>query len=142
MMALSSFSKFIGPRKRADDTLWSGRFVTCIPLRSLGTHVTYQSEVGLWCPSAFDVPLLLLFSGTSQSCPLLTWWFASAEFAVENGLSYSGVVHTWDVTRPSKLSEHQHGFNACCVCSLQDVLVGDIVMPLDAQNGSQASLVE
>ena len=46
------------------------------------------------------------------------------------------------MTRSSKLSEHQHGFNACRVYSLKDILVGDIVLSLDAQDGSQASLLK
>ena len=46
------------------------------------------------------------------------------------------------MSRPAELSEHQHGFNADGVCSRQDLFVGDVVLPLDAHDGSQAPLVE
>lgn len=46
------------------------------------------------------------------------------------------------MTHPSKLSEHQHGFYARGVCSFQDLLVCEIALPLDAQDGSQASLMK
>ena len=46
------------------------------------------------------------------------------------------------MSRPAELSEHQHGFNAGGVCSRQDLFVGDVVLPLDAHDGSQAPLVE
>ena len=45
------------------------------------------------------------------------------------------------MSRPAELSGHQHGFNAG-VCSRQDLFVGDVVLPLDAHDGSQAPLVE
>ena len=47
-----------------------------------------------------------------------------------------------DVSRPAELSEHQHGFNAGGVCSRQDLFVGDVVLPLDSHDGSQAPLVK
>ena len=42
-----------------------------------------------------------------------------------------------DVSRPTKLGFEEHRFNACCLGSVQDLKIGDLVLPAEAKDGTK-----
>jgi hypothetical protein len=46
------------------------------------------------------------------------------------------------MARPPELPEHQHGLDARGACLFQDLIVGNIVLPMNSHDGTQTPLVE
>ena len=64
------------------------------------------------------------------------------EFSVEELLGDAIVRHTGDVTWPSKLSLARNGGDAGEVCPLQNLCIGDFVLPADVKKVAEASEME
>ena len=43
---------------------------------------------------------------------------------------------------PTQLDFQEHCLNADALCSLQNLDVGDVILPFDLKNGSEAALME
>ena len=56
--------------------------------------------------------------------------FASSELTIRQMTSYAVFVHSNDMPHSAKLSRKQHSFDAGGVGALQDIQIGDIVLPV------------
>ena len=64
------------------------------------------------------------------------------EFSVEELLGDAIVRHTREMTRPSRLGRARDGGDAGEVCLLQNLYIGDFVLPADVKKVAEASEVE
>jgi hypothetical protein len=67
---------------------------------------------------------------------------SQAEFPIEQLFGDPGVVHANNMSCPTQLGFHDHGFNARGLRPVQDLEICDPVLPFDAKDGAQASHVE
>ena len=61
---------------------------------------------------------------------------------MQNILWKAAIIHTADMAQSAQLSLCQHGKHARYPCLVQDILVGDTILPGDAQESSEAMQVE
>ena len=64
------------------------------------------------------------------------------EFSVEELLGDAIVMHTGDMTCRSQLGLARDGGDAGEVCLLQNLCIGDFVLPADAKEASEMEVVE
>ena len=67
---------------------------------------------------------------------------ALVKFSIEQCLWYSLVVHAYHVACPAKLGFHEEGFNARDSAALENLCVGDLVLPMDVADLAETSQVE
>ena len=71
-----------------------------------------------------------------------SWSFPCGEFTEQDLARESGLLHSDNVSRPSKTMPYHDGFDASAVCFFKDSVVGYIVLPFDVENGTELLLVE
>ena len=64
------------------------------------------------------------------------------ELAEEDCFGHAYVFHPYDVASPAQLHLKQYGLYVGRAGSLEDVLVGHVVLPSYAKDGAQAALVK
>ena len=67
---------------------------------------------------------------------------AVSEFSVEELLGDAIVMHTGDMSCPSRLDLARDGGDAGEVCPLQNLCIGDFVLPADMKEVTEASEME
>ena len=68
--------------------------------------------------------------------------FAGLKFPVHQGSRHPSLLHSNHVSNPSKLGLDDGGFYAGGLSLIEDLQIGDVVLPPDSQDGAESLHVE
>ena len=64
------------------------------------------------------------------------------KFAKESDFRETVVIHTRDVTYPAQLRLENVSLDAVDICTLEDFIIGHIILPLNLQDGTKTALMK
>ena len=111
-----------------------------------------NTQWGKWCGAKPDSqPLAVvnvagtecLLDGVFKTflwCPSVT--VASGEFTIQGYLGQAMVPHSGDMPSPSRLWLQQHGQYASNFCPIRDLSIGEVVIPINVEDGAETGLME